>query len=405
MTLREEVSVAVAERVRDRTRGVRDRAQVVRARADRVQSRVERILRISWIAHIQRAIQRYNGRFGFQFGAGVAYFSVLAIVPVVMVAFSILGFFLVELRPDLILQVSQLVTAQFKNVDSDTLKDVQNFVLGTLQNYTSIGVVGLITGLYSGASWMGHLRNSIDAQWRTDFDAERVTQFYPIKVAINLVRMGGLLVAIAVTFGLAAISTTFAQNVATWLGFGDTWMTSVMLRVLAPLLSLVAGWLTFCYIYVVVPRQRESWRIIMIASLLGAVGLGILQYGSSLLINAFAGNEAAALFGPVIVVMLFFNLFAQLILILAAWISTWDEPAFQPQDEGVVRFALRPATPAPVELPTVPEEVAVRSVQLGLGAGWVTGAATGIGVGAIVTWIARRVLGAASGLVRGRPPA
>ena len=122
-------------------------------------------------------------------------------------------------------------------------------------------MIGLVAGLYSAATWMGHLRNAIDAQWRTDFDAEReVIQFYPIKVAINLVRMAGLLVAIAVTFGLATISTNFAQQSPIWLGFGDSWFTSAVLRVLAPVLSLVAGWLTFCYIYIVVPRQRESWR-------------------------------------------------------------------------------------------------------------------------------------------------
>jgi membrane protein len=382
MTLRDEVG----ERVRVR-------AGDVRQRAERAQTRVQRILQIGWIAHIHRAVQRYNGRFGFQFGAGVAYFSVLAMVPVIMVAFSILGFFLVELRPDLITTVSKLIVGQFKNVDPKTLAVIQNFIVSTLQNYTSIGVVGLVAGLYSGASWMGHLRNSIDAQWRTDFDAERVTQFYPVKVAVNLLRMGGLLVAIAVTFGLATLSTTFAQSVATWLGFGDTWMTSALLRVLAPVLSLVAGWLTFSYIYVVVPRQRENWRIIMIASLIGAVGLAVLQYGGSLLISAFAGNRAAAIFGPVIVVMLFFNLFAQLILILAAWIATWDEPAFRPPDEGVVRFALRPATPAPVEQPVVPEASAERAVRLGLGAGWLTGAATGVGLGAFLTWIARVVSG------------
>ena len=380
--------MAVTERMRDRTEDVRIRAQRVRVRAEHVQTRVEGFLQIAWIAHIQRAIQRYNGRFGFQFGAGVAYFSVLAVVPVVMVAFSIVGFFIVELRPDLITTVSQLVVAQFRNADDDVVQQIEDFIVSTLQNYTAIGIVGLVTGLYSAAAWMGHLRNAIDAQWRTDFDAQRDLQFYPIKVAINLVRMAGLLVAIAVTFGLAAVSTTFAQNVASWLGLADTWLTSVMLQVLAPVLSLFAGWLTFCYIYVVIPRQRESWRIIMIASLLGAVGLGILQYGGSLLIRAFNGNQAVAIFGPVIVVMLFFNLFAQLILILAAWIATWDEPAFQPADEGVVRFALPPPTPAPVEHPMVPQETAVRTVRIGLGAGWVTGAATGLGVGAVLAGIA-----------------
>ena len=380
--------MAGTERLRNRAEDVRSRAQGVRVRAEHVQTRVERLLLIGWIAHIQRAIQRYNGRFGFQFGAGVAYFSVLAVVPVVMVAFSIVGFFIVELRPDLITTVSQLVVAQFRNADDEVVQQIEDFIVSTLQNYTAIGIVGLVTGLYSAAAWMGHLRNAIDAQWRTDFDAQRDLQFYPIKVAINLVRMAGLLIAIAVTFGLATISTSFARDVATWLGFGDTWLTSVMLRVLAPLLSLAAGWITFCYIYVIIPRQRESWRIIMIAALVGAVGLGILQYGTTLLFEAFSGNAAAAIFGPVIVLMLFFNLFAQLILILAAWIATWDEPAFQSPDEGVVRFALRPPTPAPVEHPMVPEETAVRTVRIGLGAGWVTGAATGLGVGAVLAGIA-----------------
>ena len=385
--------MAVTERVRTRAEGVRNRAE-------KVQTRVERILQIGWIAHIQRAIQRYNGRFGFQFGAGVAYFSVLAVVPVVMVAFSIVGFFIVELRPDLITTVSQLVVAQFRNADDDVVQQIEDFIVSTLQNYTAIGIVGLVTGLYSAAAWMGHLRNAIDAQWRTDFDAQRDLQFYPIKVAINLVRMAGLLVAIAVTFGLAAVSTTFAQNVASWLGLADTWLTSVMLQVLAPVLSLFAGWLTFCYIYVVIPRQRESWRIIMIASLLGAVGLGILQYGGSLLIRAFNGNQAVAIFGPVIVVMLFFNLFAQLILILAAWIATWDEPAFLNLDESRVRFALTPARPVETGPPMVTEEVAVTSVRLGLGAGWVTGTATGLGLGAILAFLAAMV----ARLISGRRP-
>jgi membrane protein len=360
-------------------------------RAERAQTRADRYLRIGWIAHIHRAVLRYNGRFGYQFGAGVAYFSVLAVVPVVMVAFSVLGFFLVELRPDLIARVADLATAQFRGVDPDTIADIETAVTTLLQNYTSIGVIGLVTGLYSGATWMGHLRNAIDAQWRADFDAERDTTPYVIKVVVNLVRMAGLLVAIAITFGLATISTNVAQRMATWLGFGDSWLTSTVLRVLAPVLSIVAGWLTFCYIYLVVPRQREIWRRIRFGALYGALGLFVLQYGTALLINAFSGNRAAAVFGPVIVVMLFFNLFAQLILIIAAWIATWEEPAFVDLEQTRVRFALTPAQPAPSGPPTVSEEAATRAVSVGLGAGWLTGAATGVGLGAILAWIAGRI--------------
>ncbi|HEY5848865.1 MAG TPA: YhjD/YihY/BrkB family envelope integrity protein [Microlunatus sp.] len=392
--------MAVKERVRDRAQDVRVRAQGVRDRAEHVQTRVERLLQIDWIAHIQRAVQRYNGRFGYQFGAGVAYFSVLAIIPVFMVAFSILGFFLVELRPDLISKVADLATAQFRGVDPDTIATIEAGIVSLLNNYTSIGVIGLIAGLYSAATWMGHLRNAIDAQWRADFDAEREVILYPLKVAINLVRMAGLLVAVAITFGLATISTNFAQQIAVWLGFGDSWFTSALLRVLAPALSLVAGWVTFCYIYIVVPRQRESWRHIWTGAIFGAIGLFILQYATALIINLLSGNRAAAVFGPVIVVMLFFNLFAQLILIIAAWIATWDEPAFLNLDESRVRFALTPAQPVETGPPTVTEEVAVNSVRLGLGAGWVTGTATGLGLGALLTWLAATVFR----LISGRRP-
>jgi len=378
--------VTVTDRVRVRT-------ERLRVRAKPVQTRAERILQIGWIAHIRRAVQRYNGRFGYQFGAGVAYFSVLAVIPVVMVAFSIMGFFLVELRPDLITKVANLVTSQFRGVDPATIDAIEAAITAILQNYTSIGVVGLIAGLYSGATWMGHLRNAIDAQWRIDFDAERDTTPYPLKVAVNLIRMAGLLVAIGITFGLATISTNLAQQIATWLGFGDSWITSALLRVLAPILSVLAGWLTFCYIYLVVPRQRESWRFVRVGALFGAFGLFILQYGTALIIGALSGNAAAAVFGPVIVVMLFFNLFAQLILIIAAWIATWDEPAFIDLDESRVRFALTPPHPVEPGPPMVTEENAQRAVGVGLGAGWLTGAATGIGLGAVLAWIARSLSG------------
>ena len=380
--------MTVSDRVSARARA---RSERLRSRAQPIQSRIERILRIGWIAHIQRAVQRYNGRFGYQFGAGVAYFSVLAIIPVIMVAFSIVGFLLVELRPDLVSTVADLATAQFRGVDPDTIETIEAGIISLLENYTSIGVVGLITGLYAGATWMGHLRNAIDAQWRSDFDAEREIIPYPIKVAVNLVRMAGLLVAIAITFGLATISTNIAQQVATWLGFGDSWVTSAVLRVLAPALSLVAGWLTFCYIYIVVPRQREPWRRIWTGAIFGALGLFILQYATALIITVLSGNTAAAVFGPVIVVMLFFNLFAQLILIIAAWIATWDEPAFLDLDESRVRFALTPARPVTAGPPTVAEENAQRAVQFGLGAGWVTGAATGVGLGAFLAWLAATI--------------
>ena len=51
---------------------------------------------------------------------------------------------------------------------------------------------------------------------------------------------------------------------------------------------------------------------------------GILLNSATLLISAFSGSPTAALFGPIIAIMLAMNLFATIILISAAWLGTYE---------------------------------------------------------------------------------
>ena len=86
--------------------------------------------------------------------------------------------------------------------------------------------------------------------------------------------------------------------------------------------------------------------------------------------------------------MLFFNIFAQLILFIAAWIATAQHEAVPIPAEEEVSTA---PTPEPqqtedVKPNVVPEAVAARSVRVGMGAGYVTGAATGVGLGAALAY-------------------
>ena len=163
--------------------------------------------------------------------------------------------------------------------------------------------------------------------------------------------------------------------------------------------SIGAGWVLFMYLFTVLPEEREPWPVVRRGALMGAIGLGVLQYSTGLLFNLFANNKAASIFGPVIVLMLFFNIFAQLILFVAAWIATATQEAV-PVPEEKVRFALDARRRArgggggetgqgPV---MVPQPVAARSVQVGLGAGYVTGAATGVGLGAALAWVVSKVV-------------
>lgn len=373
------------------------------------------------IAHLLRANERFGGRLGDQFGAAITYFSVLAMVPIIMFAFSITGFVLVELRPELLDVVEGKIGEAIGGGGST--EQIMEVISNALRNYRAIGIIGLLSAMYSGAGWAGNLKNAVRAQWREEFDLQIVKENFFVKTLKNLAILVGLLIAVALTFGVASVSTSLSGAIVGWLGLDDlTWLKPV-LQFVPLLVSVGAGWLLFMYLYLVLPETRAPWSAVRRGALIGAVGLAVLQYLTSFLIGKFAGNPAAALFGPVIALMLFFNLFARLILFIAAWISTADSPAFVVQErsrrkqqkayakgKGPKPEAAEPeavagapealqgaepeATTAAAYPDTVPQKVAVRSVRAGMGAGYVTGAATGVGIGAAIAslaaWINRR---------------
>jgi membrane protein len=363
---------------------------------------LERLKGKPWVAHLLRAVERFTHRLGNQFGAAVTYFSVVALVPILLFAFAVLGFVLTVLRPDLIETVVGIFSDAVGNLDDGTQEQLVALVTDTLSNWRGVGIVALLTAIYSGAGWMGNLKNAIRAQLRPDFDLAEDQGNLIKKTVINLVLLVGLLLLIAITFALASVSTALTDEVLGWLGLTEIGWLSPLLRIVPIAFSIGAGWVLFMYLFTVLPEDRQPWPVVRRGALMGAIGLGILQYSTGLLFSLFSNNRAAAIFGPIIVLMLFLNLFAQLILFIAAWIATATQEAV-PAPEEKVRFALPPVaeqeeatagegSPSPT---MVPQPIAARSVQIGIGAGYVTGAATGVGLGAALAW-------ALSKVVRGR---
>ena len=356
---------------------------------------LERLKTKPWVAHLLRAVERFKNRLGSQFGAAITYFSILALIPILLFAFAILGFVLTVLRPDLINDIVNAFSEAIPTIDPATRQQLVDEVSKTLGNWRGVGIVALLSAIYSGAGWMGNLKNALRAQSRPDFEMQEDQGNLVKTTVVNLITLVGLIVLIAVTFALASISTTLADDLLSLIGLDQIgWLRPVM-QIVPIIFSIGAGWLMFMYLFTVLPEDREPWPVVRRGALMGAIGLGVLQYSTGLLLNLFENNRAARIFGPVIVLMLFFNIFAQLILFVAAWIATTNQEAV-PQTEEKVRFALTPAAeedngtePAGgLEGPVmVPQPVAARSVQVGLGAGYLTGTATGVGLGAALAWL------------------
>src|SRR3954452_8912197 len=95
------------------------------------------------IAHLLRANKRFGQRLGNQFGAAITYFSVLAMVPIIMFAFSILGFFLVVVAPDLKDELLGQVEAALSGFQPSSRKSIMALIQNVLDHYAGIGIIGL----------------------------------------------------------------------------------------------------------------------------------------------------------------------------------------------------------------------------------------------------------------------
>lgn len=356
---------------------------------------VEKVTSNAAVAHWMRALQRYNVRLGAQSAAAITYFSVLALMPVIMVAFAAVGLTLTVFRPDLLELIKETVTSQ---MTAGQLADSMKSLIDQAANsWRGVGPIGLLLALWAGQGWIGNLKSAVRAQLRDDADRPEAKSMVLLEALINIGIMFGLLLGVLLTFALNSATTALGGTVLGWLGLQGTPAGVLGVQVIGLVANLLAAFLLFMFLLLVFPERRPPLRFHVQGALLGAIGTTALQSLTTVLIKVFAGNATAAVFGSVIIVMLFFNLFAQLIIITAAWVGTGESSpsevtaqAEAPEESS--DEALDAEAPAFASTPdVVPGDVARHGVRVGMGMGYVTGAATGLGLGALVGAVAAKL--------------
>ncbi|HET9128470.1 MAG TPA: YhjD/YihY/BrkB family envelope integrity protein [Propionibacteriaceae bacterium] len=285
-----------------------------------------RLKRTPWSAHLLRANDRYNNRLGNQLAGGITYFSVLTLVPVLMLIFSALGFLLTVIRPDWLLQV--------RDVAIDTVGSAAggakavDLIQSALANWRGVGLVALVSAAYAGSGWMGNLRGAVRAQWRPDFDWSPPGRFFLIERLVNLGYFVILLGMVTLSFLLTTVGSRFGDWLVGLVGLTGNPGAAIALQLGTSALAVVAGFALFYFLFEVLPQYEAPRAAMVKGSLMAAISLAGLQYLTALLIAQFSRSFAALVFGNIIIVMLFFNLFARLTLFAAAWIATSYQPAF-----------------------------------------------------------------------------
>lgn len=248
-----------------------------------------------------RAHRRYSGAHGDFYAAGISYFTIFAMFPLLMVGFATVGFVLAG-QPALLGRIDAQVKA---SVPDDFAAVVTGLMDAAISSRTSIGVIGLVAALWAGLSWMNNLRTALSEMWQQDPAA---AGFIRTK-ASDLAALVCAFAAALLTLGLTGLSDPVAR-------------LSGGLRTLSLLGSVLVAWLMFTWMIAKLPRQPVPLRTAAQAGLLAAVGFEIVKQLASAYLRVVLHGPAGVIFGPALGLMVFAYVIARLVLFAAAWAAT-----------------------------------------------------------------------------------
>jgi membrane protein len=314
--------------------------------------------RFPWFDRIMRAQGRYNDSKGDFYAAGITYFTIFALFPLLMVGFAAGGFVLAS-RPDLLATIEANIKS---TVSGDLGHQLIKLMDSAIASRTSVGVIGLATAAWAGLGWMANLREALSQMWGEQ--RGEPPGFVRTKLS-DLIALLSAFVAIIVTIALTALGNgSVMRRVIDWIGVPDFPALGTLLRVASLIVALGISWLLFTWIIARLPRESVSLRSAARAGLLAAVAFEVFKQVASIYLSSVLRGPAGATFGPILGLMVFAYVTARLILFATAWAATSaDSLAAAPVD--------------PPNTVTITPRVEVRD---GLGAG---GALTSAVLGAI----------------------
>jgi membrane protein len=254
--------------------------------------------RYPWLDHAVRAQQRYDQSQGDFYAAGITYFTVFAMFPVLMVGFAVVGFVLAR-RPDRLAEIDSWVKAA---VPGEFGEQIISLMDAAIDSRTSVGVIGLATALYVGLLWMQRLRAALSQMWGQRFPPPG---FLNTKVS-DVIALVAAFLASLLTIGFGVLATS-ALRLA-----GSVRLGSLVV-------SILVAWLLFTVMIARLPHDPVPLRRCAGAGLLAAIGFEGFKQVGSIYLQAVLHSPAGAVFGPVLGLMVFAYMTARLVLFATAW--------------------------------------------------------------------------------------
>ncbi len=272
--------------------------------------------RHGWLDHVVRAYQRFDDRNGGFFAAGLTYYTIFALFPLLMVGFAAFGFVLSR-RPELLKTIDDHIRSQVTGALGDQLLGLINSAIAAR---ASVGVIGLATAGWAGLGWISHLRQALTEMWWDD----RIESpgFVRNKLS-DLLAMLGTFAVITATVGLTTLGHDAPlAALLKWLGVPQLSVLDWFFWLLSIVISTAVSWLLLTWMIARLPRDKVSLADSARGALMAAVGFEAFKQVGSIYLRVVLRSPAGATFGPVLGLMVFAYITSYLVLFCTAWAAT-----------------------------------------------------------------------------------
>lgn len=271
--------------------------------------------RYEWLDHVARAAIRYDKAKGDFYAAGVTYFTIFALFPLLMVGFATGGVMLAG-RPALMAEIEHRIRS---TVSGEFGQQLVALMDSAIDSRTSLGLIGFATAAWVGLSWVNRLRDALSQMWE---QREEDSGFVATKLS-DLTAMVSVFIAVSLSLALTVVSDpAVMRTVLRWAGFGEAPGLGNALQDLSRVLSWMVIWLLFTWMIARLPRQSLSLRSSIRAGLLASLGFELFKAVGAVYLQAVMHGPAGVTFGPVLGLMVFAYFTARLVLFSTAWAAT-----------------------------------------------------------------------------------
>ena len=236
-------------------------------------------------------------------GAGLAYYGLFALIPVLAVSLSIAGIFFARE------EVQDYLAEQLFERLGDDAESVSTAVAGLLDEVGStvgLGVIGLFSLLFAASLLVVALQDALNTIWecpvRTGIRRTVARRLFAFVVVAGA---GGLLV---VSFALNAVSALFSEMIP------DIPIVESLGEVVGAAVAWALGIGVIALLFRYLPDTRVPWRSVLPGAAVTAFGMAIGTVAVGAYLRRYAATSLLGAAGSVFLILIWIYFEAQIIL-------------------------------------------------------------------------------------------